>query len=138
MSQTVGQLLLKGLRQLPEEEQDEALTSLLETTFARSAWGRNASAAGPPFAPVDVSRLAAQVPSEGGDPGRWKVLPVRLPQDDYERLRSWCQSHDFSMAVVIRTLVERFLETQGREAPQRVVPDREAPDQAGGLPPEGR
>jgi len=40
---------------------------------------------------------------------RLKVLPVRLPEGDYERLRGFCGASGFSMAVVIRTLVERFL-----------------------------
>jgi hypothetical protein len=45
-----------------------------------------------------------------------KVLPVRLPEADYERLRAWSKEHGFSMAVIIRTLVERFLD--GQAAPR--------------------
>ena len=45
--------------------------------------------------------------------GDVKVLPVRLPEADYERLRTWSKEHGFSMAVIIRTLTERFLDEQG-------------------------
>jgi hypothetical protein len=40
------------------------------------------------------------------------MLPVRLPERDYERLKSWAGRHEFPMAVVIRGLVERFLDAQ--------------------------
>lgn len=42
--------------------------------------------------------------------GALKVLPVRLPEADYDRLKEFCQASGFSMAVVIRTLLERFLD----------------------------
>jgi hypothetical protein len=44
------------------------------------------------------------------------VLPVRLPADQLERLRSWCSDHGFSMAVVIRGLVDRFLDDQAQRS----------------------
>ena len=47
-----------------------------------------------------------------------KVLPVRLPERDHERLRIFAQSNGFSMAVVVRTLVERFLASQGGTDPE--------------------
>jgi hypothetical protein len=50
----------------------------------------------------------------GGDDPSLKVLPVRLPAADYERLRAFSRQHGFSMAVIIRTLVERFLDGQAR------------------------
>src|SRR3954447_3193611 len=43
-------------------------------------------------------------------PCRIKVLPVRLPEGEHERLRQFCQAGGFGMAVVIRALVERFLD----------------------------
>jgi hypothetical protein len=42
------------------------------------------------------------------------VLPVRLPTEQLDRLRSWCADHGFSMAVVIRGLVDRFLDDQAQ------------------------
>lgn len=48
--------------------------------------------------------------------GPHQMLPVRLPEEQHRRLKEWCEEHGFSMAVVIRGLVERFLEDQGRRA----------------------
>jgi len=48
-----------------------------------------------------------------------KVLPVRLPAGDYERLRTFSRDHGFTMAVIVRTLVERFLDAQARRSAQR-------------------
>jgi hypothetical protein len=40
------------------------------------------------------------------------MFPVRLPERDHARLRSWCDEHNFPMAVVVRGLIERFLDRQ--------------------------
>jgi hypothetical protein len=115
MPQSVGQLLVKGLRRLPEEEQDEAVSVLLDRFFGY-AMHRGVRDPFPAKAP-SFSQLFGKVLSGERDPAageaeHWKMLPIRLPRDDYERLRAWCQAHEFSMAVVIRTLVERFLDSQ--------------------------
>ena len=39
-------------------------------------------------------------------------LLVRLPADLHGRLRRWAATHGFSMASVVRGLVERFLDDQ--------------------------
>jgi DNA-binding CsgD family transcriptional regulator len=51
----------------------------------------------------------------GGRAGQ-QMLPVRFPEPQYRRLKEWCTSHGFSMAVVVRGLVERFLDEQERRA----------------------
>jgi predicted DNA-binding protein len=38
------------------------------------------------------------------------MLPVRLTPESHERLRRWSADHGFAMAVVVRGLIERFLE----------------------------
>lgn len=43
-----------------------------------------------------------------------KVVPMRFPPKLYEELKGWCEAHNFPMAAVVRGLVERFLESQGR------------------------
>ncbi len=70
-------------------------------------------------------------PSEAGEPlssfsprlragGPWQTVPTRLSVEQYERLKQWCQANDFTMAVVLRGLVERFLDEQARrQARQR-------------------
>ncbi len=75
----------------------------------------------PLVADVDRDRLAAWLGSDAYVPtgrGALKVLPVRLPETDYERLRKFCQVNGFSMAVVIRTLLERFLDDHPSDGEQ--------------------
>ena len=43
-----------------------------------------------------------------------RTVPIRFPQAQYERLKQWCENNKFPMAVVVRGLVERFLEQQSR------------------------
>lgn len=139
MSPTSGVLLLKAIRSLPDDEQEQLLISLLDRVVAAGADGVQPAAelggppgAEPPGRPVSradrlhslqleltprglqpvglpLAGLPHSMPEEQG----LKVLPVRLPAGDYERLRTWSKQHDFSMAVIVRTLVERFLDSQG-------------------------
>ena len=51
--------------------------------------------------------------SLGSEP---QMVPVRFPEPQYRRLKEWCGRHGFSMAVVVRGLVERFLDDQERRA----------------------
>jgi predicted DNA-binding protein len=37
---------------------------------------------------------------------------VRFPEPQYQRLKGWCEEHSFPMAVVVRGVVERFLDEQ--------------------------
>jgi len=45
--------------------------------------------------------------------GEHQVVPIRLPTEQHSLLRDWCQEHNFTMATVVRGLVERFLEERG-------------------------
>jgi hypothetical protein len=47
------------------------------------------------------------------------MVPVRFSADQHARLRAWCTEHGFSMATVIRGLVDRFLASQ---QPERDTP----------------
>ena len=40
-----------------------------------------------------------------------QVIPVRLSEDSHRRLKEWCAEHNFPMAVVVRGLIERFLDS---------------------------
>ena len=50
-------------------------------------------------------------------PGESQLVNVRLPQDVHGQLRDWCGEHGFSMAAVIRGLVERFVTDQAEWRP---------------------
>lgn len=45
-----------------------------------------------------------------------QLVTIRLPAERHAALRDWCATHEFSMAAVIRGLVERFLEQQQRSS----------------------
>jgi hypothetical protein len=131
----VTELLLMAVRQLGQDEQDEVLALLLghrvheagtpdptrDAPTARAlgrrlgassfSWGIPAGTRSGLFDRLGRSEGAFVT---GPDSGDLKVLPVRLPTADYERLREWSRAHGFSMAVIIRTLVERFLDDQQR------------------------
>lgn len=48
--------------------------------------------------------------------GPLRTMPVRFPEPQYQRLKKWSEAHNFPMAVVVRGLVERFLDEQERLA----------------------
>jgi hypothetical protein len=129
MSDRLRELLLKAVRSLEPAEQDEVLGQLLIDSGARSMvfsplhpLARQGSQPPDP----DRTALAIEISTAlGVASGDLKLLPIRLPTADYERLRAWSREHGFSMAVIIRTLVERFLASQQRGA-ARAVEDLDA------------
>lgn len=48
-----------------------------------------------------------------------QLVTVRLPTDQHSRLRDWCGEHNFTMAAVVRGLIERFLDDQAPGEPPR-------------------
>jgi hypothetical protein len=121
MSERLGQLLVKALNALPPAEQGELLAELLGPRRGAQPLIRlNDFPGGPEQIQVAavqmIEDLRVPVGAANGPPQPaqsatpLKVLPVRLPAADYERLRAWAKGHDFSMAVIVRTLVERFLQ----------------------------
>lgn len=138
MSQRLRELLIKAVRQLDRAEQDEVLGELLVAggipwaTASIDPLGRQATgvlrSVPPGFGPAagrsldrsDITdRISALLGGSTGEGGDLRMLPIRLPNADYERLRAWSKEHGFSMAVIIRTLVERFLDGPhgGKPAP---------------------
>jgi hypothetical protein len=108
-SSTVGDLVLKALDSLSAGERRQVLSALIESGLSPAPPSHPVGAMMPPFSTVEAFLGTGARASAGGPPA---VLPVRLPQDQLEQLRTWCADHGFPMAVVIRGLVERFLESQ--------------------------
>jgi hypothetical protein len=110
MAESLAELLLRAVRGLPQEEQDTVMRLLLD---------RHADALNPPAGRGPLMQL---FPETGwGLPrglergtGSLRVVPVRLSAEQHDALKQWCESNDFSMAVVIRGLVDRFLASQNR------------------------
>lgn len=103
-------LLARALRTLTDEEQGVVLRSL-----------RNVLPhVGPP---VQLSPgAAAAIRSDPGALSRAFFRPedddkvaflLRLPSSTHSALKTWADTHGHSMNVVVRGLVERFLEDQG-------------------------
>jgi hypothetical protein len=130
MSERLRELLMKAVRKLEPAEQEEVLGELLVGSTAQLATlTPGLTSTRRPVSPrtrVELTEWAATMAVASGD---MKLLPVRLPSADYERLRMWSREHGFSMAVIIRTLVERFLNDQGQSAPSSAKdsPKDEAP-----------
>jgi len=115
-------LLLKAVRGLPREEQDQVIEELLDARFAAGGTVDLPPAGGP--------GLPARLPQQlflgeprlellKGTPGAGESLtmvPARLSSEQHERLKQWCQANGFTMAVVLRGLVARFLDEQQRRA----------------------
>ncbi len=98
-------LLLKALDGLTPGERETVLRALL--TGSLGAVGR-----GHASVPLDEYLVLPERP-----PGEFEklssvssMLPVRLTPESHERLRRWSTDHGFAMAVVVRGLIERFLE----------------------------
>lgn len=118
MAPSVSELLVKAVRALPQDEQDAILAGLLSRgtpsraaglTTGRGPWG--------PLMPdpsVLPPSLLSGSPRLGERGSQLRVVPVRLSMEQHEELKQWCEANDFSMATVIRGLVDRFLASQNR------------------------
>jgi hypothetical protein len=144
----LSRLLLKAIRSLPREEQDKLLEAMLEPVMyvpvpdpgaASLSLGIEGGAGEQLRRPAPriherAPRVELSVPPlgpEGGGP--WQSVPVRLSTDQHERLKQWCQANGFTMAVVLRGLVARFLDDQAVRRPR--APQAAAEDPAGATPP---
>ncbi|MDQ6818603.1 MAG: hypothetical protein M3018_14550 [Actinomycetota bacterium] len=63
-----------------------------------------------------LARSAVPLQLGTGGQGNLRTMPVRFPEAQYQRLKEWSTEHNFPMAVVVRGLVERFLDGQQRSA----------------------
>lgn len=122
-------LLLKAVRSLPQDEQDTVLTELLgaKVVGGRPQPPSGQSPRGDPGR-ASLTSMEVQRVSLGWEPGEplsafspqvrpggpWQTVPTRLSVEQYDRLKQWCQANGFAMAVVLRGLIERFLDEQAR------------------------
>jgi hypothetical protein len=59
-------------------------------------------------------------------PGGQQVVPIRFSSEEHARLRAWSEQHGFSMASVVRGLVNRFLDSQPDTTTQQGGPAESA------------
>lgn len=116
------ELIARAVEQgLGPEERQKVTAWLLERSFGTRFGGHPigiGSAIGSAVASEQRERLLEATFGgsglSGGRKGEHQVVPIRLPTDQHAALRDWCQEHGFTMATVVRGLVERFLEEQGQ------------------------
>ena len=99
----ITRLVLKAVNGLPEEEQRAVFEYFFEQGIALPqrgplSFGHFVHHAQPIFA-AQKSMGSEQV-----------TIPVRLSEAQHQRLKQWAAKHDFPMAVVVRGLIERFLD----------------------------
>jgi hypothetical protein len=119
------ELIARAVEQgLKPEERQKVTAWLLERSFGTRLGGHSigiGTAIGSAVATEQRERLLEVTfgsgSSAGGRRGEHQVVPIRLPTDQHAALRDWCQEHGFTMATVVRGLVERFLEEQGGRRP---------------------
>jgi hypothetical protein len=65
-----------------------------------------------PISPDRLFRLLPPLASALAAGEESQLVTIRLPAERHTQLRTWCSEHGFTMASVVRGLVERFLEEQ--------------------------
>jgi hypothetical protein len=115
MSGELTALLLKALRSLSPEEQDKVMSELLSARLdpppVPVAPGFPLPHTALPAPGAHLVALRETLALETAGP--WQTVPVRLPVELHERLKQWCQTNNFTMAVVLRGLAARFLDEFG-------------------------
>jgi Arc/MetJ-type ribon-helix-helix transcriptional regulator len=113
MDQRPARLLVKAVRSLSEQDQRILLTALFRDAIPGPIGRMPDDVVFLRSSPMPVPYGAVSEPMT--EPlGPTAMLPVRLPPDLHERLRRWSNQSGFSMASVVRGLVERFLDEQAR------------------------
>jgi hypothetical protein len=112
--QSPADKLVALLETLPEEERREITGFLLGRSRSVAA-----STIGLTLPQMMISRIGERPPEEERIRRLGSALPagedsqlitIRLPAERHAQLRTWCGEHGFTMAAVVRGLVERFLE----------------------------
>jgi hypothetical protein len=92
----ITRLVLKAVKGLPDEEQRAVFEYFFEQGIALPQRG--------PLSSGQVVRAQKSMGSEQ------VTIPVRLSEAQHQRLKQWAAKHNFPMAVVVRGLIERFLD----------------------------
>ncbi len=79
-----------------------------------TAWLAEMPRARQPISPDRIFRLLPPLGSALAAGEESQLVTIRLPAERHAQLRTWCSEHGFTMASVVRGLVERFLEEQAR------------------------
>lgn len=125
-AEDASRLLVQAVGQLPPADRDRVYAWLLRTGFRSPHAGVPGPLArrlgwelgGQQRVQTQTREWGQAVVAElvrGSSTPAQQMVPVRFSADQHARLRAWCGEHGFSMATVIRGLVDRFLESQQPE-----------------------
>jgi hypothetical protein len=81
-----------------------------------TTWVSEMPMARQPISPERIFRLLPPLASALAAGEESQLVTIRLPAERHTQLRAWCSEHGFTMASVVRGLVERFLEQQAPPA----------------------
>jgi hypothetical protein len=121
-----SRLLVQAVGQLPPADRDRVYAWLLRTGFRsqlaavpgplarRLGWELGRQQQVQTQTREWGAAVVAELFRSSSSPAQ-QMVPVRFSADQHARLRAWCGEHGFSMATVIRGLVDRFLESQQPE-----------------------
>jgi|SRR5689334_12135778 hypothetical protein len=108
-----GDRLLSLLDTLPDEERRSIVLWLLSRGHASHGGVGDLTWYGGGAPAARLRHFASGLPA--GEESQ--LVTIRLPTERHAELRDWCSEHGFTMAAVVRGLVERFLEQQRPAAP---------------------
>ena len=94
-------LLRKAVEELPEDERQLIFDHFFDLGVRTRL----------PTLPGDPADMAAMFPLQAPRGATQVMIPVRLPEAQHRRLKEWCAEHNFPMAVVVRGLIDRFLDS---------------------------
>jgi hypothetical protein len=121
-----SRLLIQAVGQLSDADRDRVYAWLLRTGMRpspagapgplarRLSWTVGAEARSNTQTREWGAAVVAELVRGSSSPAQ-QMVPVRFSADQHARLRAWSAEHGFSMATVIRGLVDRFLESQQPE-----------------------
>ena len=114
----ITRLLFKAVKGLPEEEQRAVFEYFFERGIGMAqppfpeAFGGSGAGPEAAIAPPAVRLVTAD---KRVGPAH-VMMPVRLTEAQHRRLKQWCAENNFPMAVVVRGLVDRFLDSWEKRA----------------------
>ncbi len=121
----ITRLLLKAVKELPEDEQravfeyffERGIATPQDPRFGRfvaeEADFREAASSRGVRLRLPLAELFAGQTPVGPDQ---VMIPVRLSQAQHRRLKQWCAENSFPMAVVVRGLIDRFLDSREKRS----------------------
>jgi hypothetical protein len=119
----ITRLLFKAVKALPEDEQQAIFAYFLEhglgvrqppffEQFIQEGARRATDEVVASARDMEARRLSVVNMLTAKPTGpHHQVIPVRLSEDSHRRLKEWCAEHNFPMAVVVRGLIDRFLDS---------------------------